>query len=87
MCSCKRRKPLQIQGFERDCWINLDLSNKLFIFYHEEILESEAMKVALLILLKEMSSLATTRIIPMHQSAGCSLAQSLFNELSTAGTP
>ena len=30
MCSCERRKPLQIQGFERNCWINFDKSNAFF---------------------------------------------------------
>ena len=31
-----------------------------------------------LALMKAMKTLATTRIIAMHRSAGCSLAQSLF---------
>ena len=38
-------------------------------------------------LLKEMNSLATTRIIPMHQSAGCSLAQSLFERIEYGRNP
>ena len=33
MCSCKRRKPLQIQGFERYSWINFDFLHSRFNHY------------------------------------------------------
>ena len=58
---------------------NIGFIKRIFlIFYHEEIFESIAMNVAPLILLKEMITLATTRIISIHQGTSCSLAQNLF---------